>query len=227
MGKIAVITGSSNGIGLAAAKKFVMEGWEVHGIDKLPPPKDLAYFQHRQTYVHHLADVGTKYSLPIIQQADVLINNAGVQNSEDDIGTNLRGVINCTENYGLQSNIKSIVNLASVSAHTGSEFGEYCASKGGVLAYTKWTAKEVAKYGATCNSLSFGGVLTDLNKPVTDDQDLWNEIMELTPLKKWATPEECALWIYFVSVVNKSMTGQDIIIDNGESGNQKFIWPNS
>ena len=48
--------------------------------------------------------------------------------------------------------------------------------------------------------------------------------MEVTPLKKWATPEEAAEWTYFISVVNKSMTGQDIIIDNGESSYTKFVW---
>ena len=74
----------------------------------------------------------------------------------------------------------------------GTEFGEYVASKGGVLAYTKWTAKQVAQYGATCNSLSFGGVLSEINKPVIDNPALWQQIMDLTPLKRWATVEEAA-----------------------------------
>jgi len=107
--------------------------------------------------------------------------------------------------------------MASVSA-------QYVASKGGVLAYTKWTANEIAKYGATCNSLSFGGVITDLNKPVLDDEDKWNKIMDVTPLKKWATAEEAAEWTYFISVNNKSMTSQDVIIDNGESSFTQFVW---
>lgn len=48
--------------------------------------------------------------------------------------------------------------------------------------------------------------------------------MELTPLKKWASPEEIANWIYFLTVINQSCTGQDIIIDNGETSATNFIW---
>ena len=71
--------------------------------------------------------------------------------------------------------------IGSASGHNGSEFPEYVASKGGVLSYTKNIALRIAKYGATCNSLDFGGVLTELNKPVMEDKVLWNEIMEQTP----------------------------------------------
>ena len=63
-----------------------------------------------------------------------------------------------------------------------------------------------------------------MNRPVLHDDNKWMQIMELTPLKKWAFPEEIAEWIYFMSVVNKSMTGQDIIVDNGEMNNQTFVW---
>ena len=139
---------------------------------------------------------------------------------------NLKGLIAVTEKYGFQENIKSILMNASVSAHNGSEFPRYAASKGGVLAYTKYVAREVAKYGATCNSLSFGGVTTALNNPIINDEKLYKAVLDETLLKKWATPEECAEWIYFMTVINKSMTAQDVLIDNGEVMNQKFIWPN-
>ena len=115
-------------------------------------------------------------ALPQIKCVDILINNAGTQD-DDAIDVNLKGLIRTTEEYGLQPNIKSICNMASVSAHNGAEFPYYVASKGGVLSYTKWTAKEIAKYGATCNSLSFGGVMTDLNQSVMDDDEAWEEIM--------------------------------------------------
>lgn len=216
-----VITGSSSGIGAATVEKFLKEGHEVYGIDI---KKETSIFTNHTNYTHYVEDVRYYYSLPIINDVDILINNAGVQNSEDDIDVNLKGLINTTKKYGLQPKIKSILNLASVSAHNGAEFPEYTASKGGVLSYTIWTAKAVAPYGATCNSLSFGGVFTPLNSPVLDEPIYWNKIMDMTPLKKWATPEECAEWIYFFTVVNKSCTGQDLIIDNGEFFNHKFIW---
>ena len=71
----------------------------------------------------------------------------------------------------------------------------------------------------------FGGVLTELNLPVTEDQKLWDQIMELTPLKRWMSVEEAAEWIYFMAVKNRFCTGQNILIDGLEAGNCNFIWP--
>lgn len=227
-----VITGTSGGIGRAVALRFLKEGHTVYGLDVEPATipeyatqKDIV--AEKETigrYIHFQCDVADATSLPEISEVDILINNAGVQNSGRDIEVNLKGVIHCTEKYGLQPEIKAILNQASVSAHNGAEFPEYVASKGGVLAYTKAIAKEVAKYGATCNSVSFGGVLTELNQPVIDNAEAWKEIMDMTPLQKWATPQEAAEWIYFLTVTNKSMTAQDVIIDNGEMMNHRFVW---
>ena len=50
--------------------------------------------------------------------------------------------------------------------------------------------------------------------------------MDVTPLKKWAEPEEIAQWCYFLTVINRSCTGEDILIDNGETHlNATFVWP--
>lgn len=70
-----------------------------------------------------------------------------------------------------------------------------------------------------------GGVITPLNRCVMEDEHLWNQIMELTPLKRWATAQEIAEWIYFVGVTNRFMTGQSLLIDGGEAGRTQFIWP--
>ncbi|WP_368406623.1 SDR family NAD(P)-dependent oxidoreductase [uncultured Slackia sp.] len=64
--------------------------------------------------------------------------------------------------------IRSVVNVGSASGHTGSEFPEYAASKGGILSYTKNVANRLAPQGI-CNSVDPGGVLTELNGPVMDD----------------------------------------------------------
>ena len=212
-----LITGTSNGIGRATAVKFLNAGHHVYGMDIDDPPFE------NSNYTHLQIDVRDKDKFPEIGNIDIVVNNAGSQN-DDDIGVNLIGAMNVTEKYGVRKGIVSIVNVASVSAHTGAEFPEYCASKGGLLAYTKNVAIRVAKYGATCNSISPGGVITGMNAPVLSDKKLWNQIMELTPLKRWAFPNEIADWIYFIAVVNKFMTGQDIIIDGGESTDAKFIW---
>ena len=129
-----------------------------------------------------------------------------------------------TEKYAFQDNIKSVLYIASSSASTGSEFPEYAASKGGVVAYMKNVALRIAKYGATSNSISPGGVLTDLNKHIINSPDLWEKVMNEALLPKWASVEEIADWAYFVTVINKSMTAQDILIDNGEAAKSNFIW---
>ena len=84
---------------------------------------------------------------------------------------------------------------------------------------------KLAQYGATCNSLSLGGVITDSNAPVMNDKRSWEQIMRVTPLKKWMTLEEVCDWVYFILMKNKSMTGQDILVDNGEyNSNNTFVW---
>lgn len=220
-----VVTGASKGIGRAVVKKFLECGHDVYGIDMENHLYASAIYlgDLAGRYTHHCRNIKNPGALPKISNVDILINNAGTQD-DDAIDVNLKGLIRSTEEYGLQSNIKSICNLASVSAHNGAEFPYYVASKGGVVSYTRWTAKEIAKYGATCNSLSFGGVMTELNQSVMDDDEAWQEIMCMTPLRKWMTPEECAEWVYFLTVVNKSCSGQDIIVDNLEMLNHQFIW---
>lgn len=219
-----LITGSSKGIGKAAAIKFLDRGYKVYGMDREECPEELTASNN---YIHLLVDVSEKEGLPLLPDLiDILINNAGEQGGKDDIKNNLYSAIYVTERYGIHPGVKSILFNASVSAHTGFEFPEYVASKGGLLPYMKNVASRVAKYGATCNALSCGGVLTELNRPVIEDKELWSKIMDVTPLKRWATPEEIADWIYFVTVKNKFMTAQALIIDGGEKdANNTFIWP--
>lgn len=212
-----LITGTSRGIGKAIAELFLKKGHEVFGIDR-----EKASVEDK-SYTHYLVDIRDYDRLPDIEGVNILINNAGTQNG-DDIDINLKALIHITEKYGVQKNIRSILNIGSASAHTGSEFPEYCASKGGVMAYTKNTAMRVASFGATCNSLDPGGVLTPLNECVMNDEELWEQIMDETPLRRWATPKEIAEWAYFLTVTNKFCTGQSIIVDGGECIKHNFVW---
>lgn len=212
-----LITGTSRGIGKATALKFLNEGHDVIGIDICESTINNPH------YTHIIEDITNK-KLPDIDNIDILVNNAGVQESGKDIDINLKGTINITEKYGIQPNIKSIVFNASASALTGAEFPEYAASKGGMVTYMKNVALRISKFGATSNAISAGGVTTELNKHVIDDKKLWNAVLNETMLNKWASPEEIAEFIYFISVINKSMTGQDLLVDNGEALKSNFIW---
>ncbi len=212
-----LITGSSRGIGEAIARLFLEKGHTVVGIDRLEAGIE------DENYTHIRYDLTDRENLPKIDGVEILINNAGTQN-ENDIDVNLKALIAVTEKYGVQPMIKSILSIGSASAHTGAEFPEYCASKGGIIPYTKNVALRVAKYGATCNSLDPGGVCTALNDPVMNDPALWEQIMNETPLKRWAQPREIAEWAYFLTVVNGFCTGQSIVVDGGESVNSRFVW---
>ncbi len=238
-----LITGASGGIGAACVQRFLDEGHEVVGFDLLPAAIEHERYRHLIVDVreHTLltrfptlrVDVRKPDAFPDDLEPQVIVNVAGTQDSADDIAANLYGTINVTERYafvgeGLAAKpapaIKSVVNVGSASGHTGSEFPDYAASKGGVIAYTKNLANRLAPQ-AIANSVDPGGVITPLNRCVMEDEHLWNQIMELTPLKRWATAQEIAEWIYFVGVTNRFMTGQSLLIDGGEAGRTQFIWP--
>lgn len=229
-----VITGTSRGIGRACALRYLEEGHEVIGIDLMPTTiaqakgsaasdigsaaSDTPY----ANYKHYIADITGE--LPKIDGVEILVNNAGVQEGGDEIRVNLEGTIAVTEKYGLTPSIRSIVFMASSSASNGAEFPRYAASKGGVVAYMKNVALRVAQYGATCNSISAGGVRTELNRHILESPDLMEQCLDETLLHRWAEPEEIADLCWFLTCVNRSMTGQDLLIDNGEQLRSNFIW---
>ena len=215
-----IITGTSSGIGRMAAVRFIEQDHFVYGIDSQDPSID------SPNYVHFKVDIRDALNLPEITDADVLINNAGTQNSGADIEINLKGTINVTEKY-IASNtcLKSVLFNASASSITGQEFPEYAASKAGVVGYMKNVAVRLAPRGVTVNALSFGGVYTESNDPVISDEESFKKIMAVTPMKKWMSEDEAADWMIFMTLVNRSMSGQNLLIDNGETNlNPTFVW---
>ena len=224
-----LITGTSRGIGRACALLYLAKGHTVIGIDR-----NESSITDEERYTHIQADITGK--LPDIDGVEVLVNNAGIQESSnnggdgiggeswDVINVNLKGTIAVTEKYAFTPAISSVVFMASSSASNGAEFPLYAASKGGVVTYMKNSALRLAAFGATCNSISAGGVLTELNDHIINDPDLMEQCLNETLLHKWAEAEEIAQLCYYLTNINKSMTGQDLLIDNGEQLRSNFIW---
>ena len=211
-----LVTGTSSGIGKEIAKLFLERGHEVVGFDI----KESTITHYN--YTHYVCDISK--CLPEVENVQILINNAGIQDDDLAIKINLESTINVTEKYGINSNIKSILFIASASARNGAEFPKYSASKGGVVSYMKNVALRVSKFSATANSISPGGVITKVNDHILNDKKLYDAVLNETLLNKWCDPREIAEWAYFITVINKSMTGEDILIDNGEILKSNFIW---
>lgn len=222
-----IISGTSSGIGKETAELFAFIRddhsnlqFDVFGIDKDPVDSD--FLIHAPNYHHYIADV--RDELPDIEFPEIVIANAGTQDDAESIDVNLSGLINFCEAYAEQPCIQAVCTVASASAHSGAEFPRYTASKGGVVAYTKNLALRVAKYGAVCNSISPGGVYTPINEHIIQDKEKMEAVLNEAILHRWASAKEIAQWIYFITVVNKSATAQDFLVDNGEMAKSNFIW---
>lgn len=220
-----LITGTSSGIGRATALKFLREGFDVVGIDvksgtvEGKAPNRVMW----GTYTHIVADVSNIAQLPEIKDIDFIVNNAGTVDEDKAIAVNLEGYINVAEKYGFQEGVKSVLNVCSISAHLGHDLPRYSASQGGRLAYTRNLARRLGKLGVRVNSISPGATLSGLEPYLYEHQELLDKIAEESVLKKWMKPEEVAEWIYFITVIDKSMHGQDVIIDNGECSKHNWV----
>lgn len=216
-----LITGAAGGIGSVVAERFLSNGHTVYGIDLVPPR-----ITH-PNYMHYIADICRENELPVIPDPEILFLNAGVQNSADDIDINLKGTIRTAEFYIRDNDsLRSVLFNASASAVSGQEFPVYAASKAGIIGYMKNLAARLAPRSITCNAISLGGVFSQINDPVTRDPALFEQIMAVTPMKKWTEPEEVADWVEFLTVKNHSMSGENLLIDNGEYRlRSTFVWP--
>ncbi len=225
-----LITGTSCGVGRAAAIKFLDQGYEVVGLDW----KESTIVH--SNYKHYVCDVGNKEELPNIKNISYICNNAGIVTPKADaIRVNQIGYINVIETYGYDSCLKSVVNIGSTASCKGYDNLEYCSSQGARDAITKWAANNFGKDDrhVIVNGLNLDGIVaadpekgiqgTSLEPELYAHPELMEEIANLSILKKLATVEEIAEWIYFLLVTNTVMTGQIINIDGELIGAYKFI----
>lgn len=225
-----LITGTSSGVGRASAVKFLSEGFEVYGLDIKE-----STIEHTN-YYHIICDVSKKEQLPDIKDITYLVNNAGIVTPQiNAVDVNMFGYINILEKYGISPCLKSIVQVGSTASYKGYDNIRYCASQGGRDALTKWAANNFGNDDrhVIVNSLNLDGIVaadpekgiqgTSMEPELYARPELMEEIKNLSVLKKLATVEEIAEWVYFLLVKNTVMTGQILSIDGELTGAYKFI----
>jgi 3-oxoacyl-[acyl-carrier protein] reductase len=239
-GKIAMVTGGAQGIGLAIAKKLAGDGAHVvlADIQLEAAEKSSEEIKNaggsasaKRLDVTDSADIKTVFDFISKEQklVDILVNNAGITRDgllirmkESDwdavLSTNLKGCFLCTQQATKQmmkQKSGSIVNIASIVGVMGN-FGQanYSAAKAGLIGLTKTTAREVASRGVTANAVAPGFIDTEMTQKL--DEKVRNTMMEQIPLGKFGTPEDVADCVGFlVSDQAKYITGQVININGG------------
>jgi len=239
--RVAVITGSSRGIGKAIAIEFARRG-AVVVVNYLNSPEyaeevtaTISSFGGRALAIQ--ADVSThnqtqsmvKKVIDEFGNIDILVNNAGITRdqlimlmSEEDwdsvINTNLKSTFICSKivlRYMIRKRYGKIINITSISGQMGNP-GQtnYSASKAGQIGFTKSLAREVAARNITVNAIAAGYIDTEIWKNVPDD--IQKNMINLIPLRRKGKPEEIAyLAAFLASNQADYITGQIIGIDGG------------
>ncbi|MBR3807079.1 MAG: SDR family NAD(P)-dependent oxidoreductase [Lachnospiraceae bacterium] len=235
--KTALVTGASRGIGLAIATILAQNGYHLHLTCKnsYKQLKDIAKSlsetynitcRAHKTDMGNFAEVWTLFSN--IDSLDVLINNAGIshigllQDTTVDewqkvIDTNLSSVFFTSKMAIpklLENKSGTIINISSIWGDVGASMEvAYSASKGGVNAFTKALAKELAPSNIAVNAISCGVIDTDMNKCFSKNE--MAALIEEIPANRLGTPQEVAELTMQLINSPKYLTGQIISINGG------------
>jgi len=239
-GKVALVTGASRGIGRAIALELASRGANVAidyrvdsthaervaeeiralGVECLVLQGNVGNHDEARRIVKQVID---KW-----QRLDILVNNAGITRdhslrkmTDDDwaevINVNLNGTFYCTSAAlpaMMNQRFGRIINISSVVGQMGA-FGQanYSASKGGIIAFTKTLALEMAKYNITANSIAPGYTSTDMVEAIPED--VAAQLKSKIPLGRFATPEEVSKAAGFLAADADYITGQELNVNGG------------
>jgi glucose 1-dehydrogenase len=247
-GKVAAITGGSQGIGLAIAQRFAAEGADISfcyrsnkaGADEVVASikktgRGVAGFQYDVSSVSEgqkfIADTSAQFG-----KIDFLVNNAGLERRADFwdvteadfdavLNVNLKGLFFITQAF-VRNRIAAktggkIINISSVHEELPfPHFASYCASKGGVKMLTRNLSIELAPLGITINSIAPGAIETPINKNLLNDPAKLGALLENIPLRRLGTPDDVAsMAVFLASEESNYATGTTFFVDGGLTWN--------
>jgi gluconate 5-dehydrogenase len=241
-GKVALIAGSSRGLGFAIARGLGQAGATLvlNGRDEQRLRNAISVLSEEGLTVYGYAvDVTDERTIqekiPSIEEEvgpiEILVNSAGIQRRgplehieesawREVININLTGVFLASKHVAqkmIARKAGKIINICSLMSEFGRPTtGPYAAAKGGVKMLTKAMAVEWAKYNIQVNGIGPGYFLTEMTKPLAEDPafDAW--IRSRTPAGRWGNPAELVgTAIYLASSASNFVTGQIIYVDGG------------
>jgi 3-oxoacyl-[acyl-carrier protein] reductase len=241
--KVTLITGGSRGIGAATAVLFAKAGSDIvinfrksaeRAAEVAQTVKDLG----RRVIVHQANVADMREATTLIERTivefgkvDIVVNNAGIWtygeigNMHEDVwdetlDVNLKGVFNICNAvvpHLKKSGGGRIINIASTAGQRGEALhSHYAASKGGIIAFTKSLAAELAPYNILVNCVAPGWVDTEMNDSVFGDAQFREKVTESIPLNRIATAEDAAGPVLFLaSDLARHITGSTINVNGG------------
>jgi len=241
--KIALVTGSSRGVGRAVALGFAKEGAKVvvnYTSNETAAKEVVDEIQSLGSKAIAVkADVAQKTeveglvgaAIETFGKIDILVNNAGftrpalmIKMTEDQwdqvVDIHLKGAFLCSQAAGLRMKEQKsgkIINVMSVAGLVGT-VGQinYSAAKGGILSMTKSIARELARYNVCCNVISLGIVATDMTEKIRTDEKLKEIYMNRILLKRFAEPDDISpAFAFLASDESNYITGQLLCVDGG------------
>ena len=242
-GKVALVTGSSRGVGRAIALAYAREGASVvinYTANQAAGEEVIAAIKEMgEKAVLVKADVSKAADAEALVQKgvdefggiDILVNNAGLSRpamllkmTEDQwdqvVDIHLKGAFLCTQfaaRHMKEQNKGKIINVTSVAGIVGT-VGQinYSAAKGGLLSFTKSAARELARYNVCVNVICLGIVATDMTEKIRTDEKLKEIYMNRILLKRFAEPDDISpAFVFLGSDEAGYITGQLLCVDGG------------